>query len=235
MQQAQNPPQDADHHRSDQSQLSSAFPIHHKNPYDQSGEAENPPSRYMSVYQPSSSVSERSSLLTHADAALSVEKQLSSGWYACYRYWLYFLIISQGFIFIIGFSEISSFIISSPLSLFTIVDTMESCIELLYAITMIQVLKYKKFEKTMLGFKLAVADFILVIVEFGVGIFGLISSWRSEGSSDFFRGNYQRLFDLTFDPFIVLTVIIPAWKIKCLVEKRQAVIQPNLDLYNLPM
>ncbi len=238
MQQPLDPSQDA-YYRSDQSQLSSAFSVNRKNPYDQPEQAENPPSRYMSVYQSSSGASGRSSLFTQAGAALSVDQQLSSGWYACYRYWLYWIIITQGIIFLfaaLGFVGIGSYRYSyANLTFFDFVDVTQSSLEVSYAITMIKVLKYKKFEKTMLGFKLAIVDFILVIVEIGLGVYELKSSWRSEGNSSFFGGNLLSLFDLIIDPFFAITVLIPAWKIKRLIEKREAILQSKEDLFSLPM
>lgn len=236
MRPSQNPSQTPDKSNSDSP---FTFLISHKNPYDHPGHASPPSSRYASAYQPSTGVSERSSsLFSHAEPALNVDHQLSSGWYVLYKNWLHCIIILQGFAFLFGMIGLLGihiyFFSYRDFSSYTFADIIQSTIEVFYAITTIQVLRDKKFEKTMFGFKLAIVDCIALGVEIGIGAFRMISSLKTEGDN---KEDSRTLYFLIMDILLLLhccfVIVMPAWKIKSLVEKREAALRRNSDLYNL--
>jgi len=214
----------------DQPDRLSSFPINYKNPYDQPGQAYTPSTRYMSAYQPSADVSERTSLLTQADATLSIDRQLSSGWYACYKYWLYFLAFPSIIIFLKNVQSLSA----SP---YMILKVIRCLFEVAYAVVMTDVLKKKKVEKAGLGFKLAIADSVILALQIGAGVLETIGNQNPEADSDNTDGDFLHLgvficTSVIFCLYCSFGIVIPAWKIKGLIEKRETILQNDVDLYD---
>ncbi len=218
------------HPSSGQPDRLSTFPINHKNPYDQINQEYTPSSRYISTYQSSADVSERTSLLIQADATLTIDKQLSHGWYACYKYWLYFLAFPSIVIFLYQINNVSG----SPYMIFKIFRLVS---EVAYAVVMTDALKNKKLQKAILGFKLAMADLVFLILQ----MVAMVAEMRSHFDENKTEEIDRELFS-SFGVFILLSlglflycglgVAIPAWKVKGLLEKREDVLRKDANLYD---
>ncbi len=222
-----NPSQDADP-PAGRPKLPTTFS---QNPDDQPERRETAYSRYTSTYQASGGDSMETSLFLQANATLSIDEQLSSGWFSCYKYWLFFL----------AFPNIISLCYNTlhppkPDSL--ILQSIQCVIEVAYAITMVFALKNKELGKAVLAFWLAIADFAFWIREFYIFVLGMrdfLNTLEEEGPvqiSAVFIAFSICLF-LWYLFYYILGIVIPAWKIKRLIEKREAVLQKDLDPYNV--
>jgi len=229
MKQSQNPSQDA-YPSSDQSDPPSAFPINHKNPYYQPGQAFIPPIEYgMSHYQSSAHASSRNSLLTEADARLNIDKDLSSGWYALFKYWLYFVVIYRLLALPLGFVQLVLSL--RDLSLSPIITIIQSALEVVCAIMMLNVMKHKNLQKAVLAFWLSIIN---------LGFLSL-GSWSQIPQIQKIVKKLYSEEDLEvseIEIFVYFTIagllsVIGAWRIKRQIEKREAILKKNSDIYDL--
>ena len=212
---------------SDQPDHLSAFTLNRKNPYDQPDYASPPSTRYTSAYQPSSGESERNSLLLIADGTSAIDKQLSRGWYACYKYWLFFVAFPNIFSLLYNFLD--------PLVIDNLFFSSTQCaIEVAYVITMFYTLKKKKLGTAICGLRLAIVDFPLWIWAFIVLVLSMLKYLEyheSSGVSGWTLMGYVCLFIGHFF-YYWLGVVLPAWKIKGLIEKREDALRKDINLYD---
>ncbi len=219
MWQPQNPSQNSDDSSSDPP---SAFLISRKNPYDHPEQAYSPSTEHKSSYGRSERTS---SLLIDANAVLGIERQLSSGWYSCYKWSLYLFTLSKIFYHWLYIS----FLFDSSLTLVLIIKIIQLVIEVVFTVLMINILKTKKLEKAGWGFKLAVAGFVLLFLQISVKALRVIKR-----SSDETKDDFQKYFIISFGYLLYysLSIVFPAWKIKKLNEKKETLLQKDVDLYD---
>jgi len=141
-----------------------------------------------------------------------IDEKLSSGCYVCYNWWLYVMGIVAFFSFLYSVRQVFT-------SSIFIVDVLRNFIEGGFAYTMLDVFRQKKLNDAVAGWVSALVCSLLMAFVIGVQASSLI---RHFGSGPFAVGASAIVL------YYCLAYLLPAWKIKALIEKREeAIITTN--------
>ncbi len=153
-----------------------------------------------------------SSIINSHPGIGEIDEKLSSGCYACYRCWLYVIILEGLFTLIRN----GILVIQAPL---LIIAAIGGAIEVAYAFIMMDAVNNKKLDKAVLGLKLAIASSGILL-----GILGLTGFLQVRQLGTEFIPHVILLV-LLYGLYFGLVLVLPAAKIKAHLERREAFIQ----------
>jgi len=219
--QAQGPPQNT-YPRFDDGQQQSGFAVAHNNPYSQGQPVQPmyvPPTQYGMPVQPG--------FPGQIDDAVEgqirqIDHDLDSGCWACFNCWMYVVAIFSALSTIIGILIISVYLPG-------VVMVGQAIVGVAYAVTMINVLKYKNLDKAVLGVNLAYADGALMIISLTLQRLYIMPH------IDYYQyfGTTPGIGTFAFYVCIWgLLVIMPAMKIKEHVQRRESLISKSTHSFN---
>ncbi len=194
---------------------SSTFSATHANPFPQQ-QAYVPPSQYGTLNPQETS----SDSLTAQLEIKQIDQQLSSGWYSCYRCWLYFMIVVCLLTFVDLFYNYG-------LTLGVIPYTIEFFVMANYAIAMIGALKNKDLGRAKNGYKLASAFLVIM------ALLLLVNSWLVWTQ---YSGTFQVKYFTGIVPgtliYSFFVIYNPAAKVVGHLERRETLLQQTTSPYN---
>ncbi len=156
------------------------------------------------------------SLLSNPEVQ-EIDKRLSSGIYACYKCWLYVMAI------LAALSLLNSLRLAfTSTSGLVLLNVFEGYLETCFALYMLEVLKKKKLEDAKDCWINAVLCFIVMAILITIHASSLI---RVYGSELFYGGVAVLVI------YYGLVIGLPAWKVKALIERREAIIK-GVNPYN---